>query len=131
MITVSILALFLQSATVAPDTEERLRWLDTFASCSVVWDVASDLASNAPEERRLFLERRGEFILAAQKMDRSAQVAIKKAREDLRPELVQLSATNPMVFARGPFHRCSEHALTASRIAAGPNVVGSSGIIIQ
>ena len=131
MMTVTAFLLLFQSAQLAPTTEERLIWLDTFASCSVVWDVASDLASTSPEDRSFFLERRGEFIIAAQKMDRSAQASISKAQEELRPELVQLAATSPVSFARGPFHRCAEHAATASRIASGRNVVGSSDIIIQ
>ena len=78
-----------------------------------------------------FLERRREFILAAQKMDRSAPASITQAQEELRPELVQLAATSPAGFARGPFHRCAEHAATASRIADGPNVIGSARMLTQ
>jgi hypothetical protein len=133
MITFFAAVALAQSAAQAPapSETERLRWLETFASCSAVWEVAADLAMEAPEERRFFLERRSESILAAQKMDRSAPVVLRTTNEELKPELVRLAALDPRGFMAGPFAGCSQHAETASRIAGAPNVVGAPGLLIQ
>jgi hypothetical protein len=111
---------------------ERLAWLETFASCSVVWEVASSLpAVTSQEDRRFFVERRDDAIKATQKLGREASYAIRTANEELKPELIQLAASEPRTFSAGPYRRCAEHAQTAARIAGAPNVVGAPGTIID
>jgi hypothetical protein len=111
---------------------ERLSWLETFASCSVVWEIAGGLpAVTSQEDRRFFTERRQDAVLAARKLGREAPAALKRANEELKPELRQLAALEPRSFAAGPYRRCADHAQTASRIAGAPNMVGAPGTIID
>jgi hypothetical protein len=125
-------AAFAQPSSSQLSDAERLSWLQTFASCSVVWEVAGGLpAVTSQEDRRFFTERRQDAVLAARKLGREAPTALKQANEELKPELRQLAALEPRTFSAGPYRRCAEHAQTASRIAGAPNVVGASGTIID
>jgi hypothetical protein len=115
-----------------PSEGERLSWLETFASCAAVWEVAAGLpAVTSSEDRRFFADRRRDAIAAARKLGREAPAALRRADEELKPELIQLAALEPRTFSAGPYRRCAEHAHTASRLAGAPNIVGAPGTIIH
>ena len=121
-----------QLAPYAPASDAEL--MEAFVTCSIVWDVATAVATRAEQDGEVpfFRERAEESRLAAAALGRAhAEAMLREVREKMLRELRLQALSDPYSFKDGPYRACAGLAGRAAEVAATAGKTGSTTVVIR